>query len=92
VSRGRRWEGRRGRGGRRDHFLASDSGGHDDDETVVDAHEAFPPRVWQSVNEVSKGQECGVSLERFGAYEPGDIIECYRVDSKQKSLKDFIHF
>ena len=31
------------------------------------------------VNEIKKGEECGVCFVNFDAYEPGDIIESYEI-------------
>lgn len=48
--------------------------------------------VSSDVVQVTKGQECGLSLERFGAYEPGDVIECYTITEKRKDIADVFPF
>jgi translation initiation factor IF-2 len=35
---------------------------------------------------VRDGQECGIQLDRFTAFEEGDIIECYEVESIAQQL------
>lgn len=42
----------------------------------------------EQVQEVKKGQECGLALEGFGAFEAGDVIECYTVTEKQRSIAE----
>jgi translation initiation factor IF-2 len=29
------------------------------------------------------GQECGIGLEGFEAVEPGDILECFRLEREE---------
>src|SRR4029077_8488704 len=38
------------------------------------------------VREVRAGQECGMACENFQVMRPGDTIECYRVESVQRTL------
>jgi translation initiation factor IF-2 len=38
------------------------------------------------VREVHAGQECGMAFENYQDMRAGDIIECYRVESVQRSL------
>ena len=46
----------------------------------------------EQVQEVSKGMECGLSLEAFGEFEPGDAIEVYTVVEKPRDLKDIFRY
>ena len=43
-------------------------------------------RFKDEVREVQAGQECGMAFEGYGDMRAGDIIECYRVESIQRSL------
>src|SRR6266516_4176614 len=38
------------------------------------------------VREVRAGQECGMAFENFQDIRPGDTIECYRVETVQRTL------
>src|SRR6202158_3675127 len=38
------------------------------------------------VKEVQSGQECGMAFENYGDMRVGDVIECYRVETIQRSL------
>jgi len=38
------------------------------------------------VKEVQAGQECGMSFERYEDMRAGDVIECYRVESVERTL------
>lgn len=46
----------------------------------------------ESVTEVTKGMECGISLVGFGDFLPGDMIECYSIDKKKKDLREVFGF
>jgi translation initiation factor IF-2 len=35
---------------------------------------------------VAAGQECGMSFENYQDMRVGDVIECYRVETVQRSL------
>ncbi|HVC78522.1 MAG TPA: translation initiation factor IF-2 [Candidatus Micrarchaeaceae archaeon] len=37
----------------------------------------------EDVREMSEGQECGVGLEGFEAFEPGDVMETYRLEREE---------
>mgnify|MGYP003380657686 FL=1 len=37
-------------------------------------------RFQEDVSDVKAGFECGVTLEKFDAYEPGDILEAYKME------------
>jgi translation initiation factor IF-2 len=43
-------------------------------------------RFKDEVKEVQSGQECGMAFETYGDMRPGDVIECYRVETIQRSL------
>jgi len=43
-------------------------------------------RVKDEVKEVRAGTECGIHLEAYEAYQPGDIIECYELQKLRPSL------
>ena len=43
-------------------------------------------RFKDEVKEVASGQECGMAFENDGDMRAGDVIECYRVETIQRSL------
>jgi translation initiation factor IF-2 len=43
-------------------------------------------RFKDDVKEVAVGQECGMSFENYQDMRAGDTIECYRVETVQRSL------
>jgi len=43
-------------------------------------------RFKDDVKEVTAGQECGMAFENYQDMREGDVIECYRVESIQRSL------
>jgi translation initiation factor IF-2 len=43
-------------------------------------------RFKDDAREVTAGQECGMAFENFQDMQAGDIIECYRVESIQRTL------
>ncbi|MGJ4941152.1 translation initiation factor IF-2 [Bradyrhizobium sp. HKCCYLS1011] len=43
-------------------------------------------RFKDEVKEVQAGQECGMAFESYGDMRVGDVIECYRVETIQRSL------
>jgi translation initiation factor IF-2 len=43
-------------------------------------------RFKDEVKEVASGQECGMAFENYGDMRQGDVIECYRVETIQRSL------
>jgi translation initiation factor IF-2 len=43
-------------------------------------------RFKDEVREVQAGQECGMAFETYGDMRAGDVIECYRVETIQRSL------
>ncbi|MBU6373767.1 MAG: translation initiation factor IF-2, partial [Alphaproteobacteria bacterium] len=43
-------------------------------------------RFKDDVNEVQTGQECGMSFENYQDIKPGDVVECYLLETVQRSL------
>src|SRR5437763_7951728 len=43
-------------------------------------------RFKDEVKEVQAGQECGMAFENYADMRVGDVIECYRVETRQRSL------
>jgi translation initiation factor IF-2 len=43
-------------------------------------------RVKDDVNEVKAGTECGIRLDNFNDYQPGDEIECFEVSKVRVNL------
>ena len=43
-------------------------------------------RFKDEVKEVQSGQECGMAFENYSDMRVGDVIECYRVETIQRSL------
>src|ERR1700676_1276451 len=43
-------------------------------------------RFKDEVREAQSGQECGMAFENYGDMRVGDVIECYRVETIQRSL------
>jgi translation initiation factor IF-2 len=43
-------------------------------------------RFKDDAREVTAGQECGMAFESYQDMRPGDVIECYRVETIQRSL------
>ena len=43
-------------------------------------------RFKDEVKEVQVGQECGMAFENYQDMRPGDVIECFTVESVQRSL------
>src|SRR6202171_637271 len=43
-------------------------------------------RFKDDAREVGAGQECGMAFENYQDMRPGDVIECYRVESVQRTL------
>ena len=37
----------------------------------------------EEVREMSEGQECGIGLEGFEEFEPGDAMECFRLEREE---------
>jgi translation initiation factor IF-2 len=43
-------------------------------------------RFKDDANEVRAGLECGIKLDDFNAYQPGDVIECFEIQKVRASL------
>jgi translation initiation factor IF-2 len=43
-------------------------------------------RFQDEVNEVRAGMECGIRVDGFNEFEPGDVIECYAVEREAQKL------
>ncbi len=43
-------------------------------------------RFKDDANEVRAGLECGIKLDDFNGYQPGDMVECYEVQKVRASL------
>ena len=43
-------------------------------------------RFKDDANEVRAGLECGIKLDDFNGYQPGDVIECYEIQKVRASL------
>ncbi len=43
-------------------------------------------RFQEEVNEVRAGMECGIRLDGFDLFEPGDAIECYTIEKVAQKL------
>jgi translation initiation factor IF-2 len=37
----------------------------------------------EDVREMPEGQECGIGLEGFESFEPGDVLECHRLEREE---------
>jgi len=55
-------------------------------ETLFDGRIASLRRFQDDVSEVRDGQECGIRLEGYNEFQPGDTIQCYRVEKVQPQL------
>ncbi len=44
-------------------------------------------RFKDEVKEVPSGQECGMAFEKYQDLKPGDVIECYEVESVARTLE-----
>jgi translation initiation factor IF-2 len=51
-------------------------------ETTIAALKRFK----DDAREVTAGQECGMAFENYQDMRQGDVIECYRVETVQRSL------
>jgi len=50
------------------------------DQVVATTRMQSLKRFQEDVSDVKAGFECGVTLEKFDAYEPGDILEAYKME------------
>lgn len=42
------------------------------------------------MQQVEEGAECGVLLEDFGEFEPGDVLECVGSETKEASSAEIL--
>ena len=77
---------------RRGHVAGDDSVGEsaaneDDFGVVVDGLRPLSLRHFkEDVNEIKRGNECGLLLDGFEEFEPGDFVEAYRMDFVKRKL------
>jgi len=57
-----------------------------DDVVVHEGKLSTLKRFKDEVKEVPMGQECGMAFENYQDMRKGDVIECYRVETVQRSL------
>ena len=57
-----------------------------DDVVIHEGELSTLKRFKDEVREVQSGQECGMAFENYGDMRVGDVIECYRVETIQRSL------
>jgi len=55
-------------------------------ETIHEGKIATLKRFKDDANEVRAGLECGMKLDDFNGYQPGDVIECYDTQKVRASL------
>ncbi|MEY4939907.1 MAG: Translation initiation factor [Verrucomicrobiota bacterium] len=55
-------------------------------ETVHEGKIATLKRFKDDANEVRAGLECGIKLDDFNGYQPGDVVECYEVQKVRAAL------
>ncbi|MCS5421585.1 MULTISPECIES: translation initiation factor IF-2 [Psychrilyobacter] len=55
---------------------------------VYDGELASLKRYQDDAKEVIVGQECGLNIKNFNDIKEGDIVEAYRIDEIQRTLKD----
>jgi translation initiation factor IF-2 len=55
-------------------------------ETIHEGKIGTLKRFKDDANEVRAGLECGIKLDEFNGYNPGDVIECYEVQKVRASL------
>lgn len=47
-------------------------------------------RERNEVQQVEEGVECGVLLEEFGSFEPGDVLECVGTEAREASSVEIL--
>jgi translation initiation factor IF-2 len=55
-------------------------------EIVHEGKIATLKRFKDDANEVRAGLECGIKLDDFNGYQPGDVIECYEIQKVRAAL------
>ena len=57
-----------------------------DDVVIHEGKLSTLKRFKDEVREVNAGQECGMAFENYQDMRPGDVIECYNVETVQRTL------
>jgi translation initiation factor IF-2 len=57
-----------------------------DDVVIHEGKLSTLKRFKDEVKEVQGGQECGMAFEKYEDMRAGDVIECFRVESIERSL------
>ena len=57
-----------------------------DDVVIHEGTLATLKRFKDEVKEVNSGQECGMAFENYQDMQPGDVIECFRVEEVARTL------
>lgn len=55
-------------------------------EIIYEGKVSTLKRFKDDANEVRAGLECGIKLDDFNSYQPGDMVECYEVQKVRASL------
>ena len=55
-------------------------------QVQVETRLASLKRFQDDASEVRAGQDCGIRLENFSDYQPGDVIECYQAEKVAQKL------
>jgi len=56
------------------------------DETLYEGSIATIKHFQDAVSEIREGQECGIRLDNFSNFEPGDVLEFYELEEIQQTL------
>ncbi len=59
-----------------------------DSRIVYDGKIAALKRFKEDVAKVASGYECGINIANFNDVKAGDIIECYRVEERKRTLEE----
>src|SRR2546427_745215 len=59
-----------------------------DQKPIITGKIASLKRFKDDVREVDKGFECGIGIENFTDFQPGDVIEAYELETIRPSLTD----
>ena len=57
-----------------------------DDEVLYEGRIGSLKHFQDDVSEIREGQECGIRLDSYSGFEPGDILEFYVLDEVQQTL------
>ncbi|UFP94646.1 translation initiation factor IF-2 [Gloeobacter morelensis] len=55
-------------------------------EIVFEGHVDSLKRFKEDAKEVATGFECGVGSDKFASWQPGDLIECFRMVTQKRTL------